>query len=117
MTVSKYGNKRTQVDGNWFHSAAEAKHWIDLKLLERAGEITDVKRQVPFELRVEGVLICKYIADFTYTDKADKFYVIDVKGFRTPEYKLKAKLMAATGYPITEIGVERKAKRKLKVAS
>ena len=117
--MSKYRNKRTMVDGIWFHSAAEARRWSELKLLERAGEINSLERQRIFPLHANGnVEVCKYIADFAYRTRNGDFIIEDVKGVRTSEYRIKKKWMAALGFPITEIGTQRKSpRRKLKVAA
>lgn len=94
----KYGNRKVVVDGITFDSAKEGRRYADLKLLERAGEIRDLKLQSPFPLMVNGVLVCTYVADFTYR-RADPFLgetvVEDVKGMRTDVYKIKRKLMKA----------------------
>lgn len=96
---SKYGNRKVALDGMKFDSAHEANRYQQLKLLERAGRIANLRSQVPFELipaqRVDGKVVernVKYIADFTYT-KDGRLIVEDAKGFRTAEYKLKRKLM------------------------
>ena len=98
------------MDGLTFDSKAEARRWGDLKLMERVGEITDLKRQVPFPLIVNGVQVAKFIADFTYrTSFGDPEHVIieDVKSEHTrklPVYRLKAKMFAAQyGRKITEV--------------
>lgn len=71
---------RTGPDGVVFDSKAEMKRYAELKLLERAGEITDLRRQVKFPLVIDGrpVLIrsdgfpngraCSYKADFAYRE-------------------------------------------------
>jgi hypothetical protein len=96
--INRYNNVavRTEVDGIVFDSASEAKRYNELKLLVRAKEITDLKLQVPFPIIVNGILICTYVADFTYTDlKKDRFTVEDRKGVRTDIYKLKRKMVKA----------------------
>ena len=103
MSVSKYGNRKTEIDGIVFDSAKEARRYAELKLMERAGEISNLRRQVVFELtpsiREGGRVIERashYIADFTYTDRrTGQMVVEDVKGKRTPEYVLKRKYMLA----------------------
>lgn len=99
---SKYHNRKIEIDGITFDSAKEARRWQELKLLERAGEIYDLERQVPFivipEQRDEkGKLIereVKYIADFVYKEKGSlRRTVEDAKGVRTKEYIIKRKLM------------------------
>ena len=102
---AKYGNKKVVVDGIEFDSIAESKHYSRLKILEMAGEITDIQLQVPFALTIGGFLICTFRADFTYiTCKDNKFHVIDVKGVRTREFIIKKKLMKAIlGIEIEEV--------------
>ena len=98
----KYHNiKSITSDGIEHDSQAEAKRWIQLKLLERAGEIKDLQRQVKYLLiptqKDGGKVIereCSYIADFVYTDvKTGNTVVEDTKGVRTKDYIIKRKLM------------------------
>lgn len=99
---SKYGNRKTEVDGIVFDSKHEAHRWIELKYMERAGLISDLKRQVRFELlpcqyderdRVVERSIT-YIADFVYMENGKKV-VEDAKSSatKTDVYKIKKKLM------------------------
>jgi len=90
----KYGNKKTEVDGFKFDSKAEAARWSLLKVLSEIGVISELQRQVPYQIAINGVKVCKYVADFVYTEKGQRV-VEDVKGFRTAEYRLKKKLMLA----------------------
>lgn len=92
---NKYGNKRTVINGKKFASKKEGERYKALALLQSAGHISLLQTQVPFILEINGVKVCKYIADFVYYDKQGRRIVEDTKGFRTPEYKLKAKLMRA----------------------
>ncbi|SKA30093.1 Protein of unknown function [Chitinophaga eiseniae] len=91
---SKYGNNRTEVDGIWFDSAKEAARYSTLRLMERAGLIRDLRRQVAFELNDGGTHSLKYIADFVYIDCTTSLQVVeDAKGFRTQEYLKRRRLM------------------------
>lgn len=94
---SKYGNKKVVVDGERFDSQLEAKHWHQLKLLERAGQIYGLDRQHRFKLIAPGGMhICDYTADFAFWDKReDRFRVLDSKGVLTDVFRLKKKLMKA----------------------
>lgn len=99
MNRPKYGNRKITRDGETFDSIKEFRRYCELSLLERAGEITNLRRQVPYELlpsqRVAGKVVeraCTYKADFVYRENGLEV-VEDVKGFRTPEYKLKRKMM------------------------
>ena len=93
--MTKYNNTKIRVDGRLFDSKAEAARWQELQLLERAGEITELERQVEYELipKQKGERAVKYIADFRYVDNNGKTVVEDTKGVRTPVYILKRKLM------------------------
>jgi hypothetical protein len=84
----KYAAKRTEVDGISFASRKEARRYSELKLLERAGKIENLRRQVRFAL-VQTVV---YVADFQYVENGETV-VEDVKGYRTAEYKRKRRLM------------------------
>ena len=93
--MSKYGNIKTVTsDGIKHDSIKEANRWCELLLLQRAGVITDLQRQVKFLLipKQEGERAVYYIADFTYTENGERV-VEDAKGMRTKEYRLKKKMM------------------------
>lgn len=97
--MSKYGNKKTVVDGITFDSKKEANRWCELKLMERAGLITELYRQFPFKIlpgqRRNGKVVERpvwYYADFVYRENGE-LVVEDAKGFRTDVYKLKKKMM------------------------
>lgn len=93
---NKFGAARTLVDGICFDSKAEASYYAALKIRERAGEVCDVELQRPYCLTVNGVLIATYRADFVFWDVAlRRRRVIDVKGVKTPTFRLKQKLMRA----------------------
>lgn len=96
--VNKYGNTPT----NGHASKREAKRAAELRLLEKAGQIRDLREQVKFELipKQDGERACTYAADFAYfepvSDKSGDYWspvYEDCKGFRTPVYRLKRKLM------------------------
>lgn len=97
--MNKYRNTKTTADGITFDSRKEAKRYQELRLLEKAGEISDLQRQVPFLLipvqRIGGKVAeraVQYKADFVYTDHGETV-VEDTKGIRTGEYIIKRKLM------------------------
>lgn len=92
--MSKYHAQKEAVDGITFASKKEAKRYRELKLLERANVITDLKLQVPFPLihKSKYGREIKYVADFVYTEDG-KMVVEDTKGFRTDVYRLKARMM------------------------
>lgn len=103
---TKFGAVRTEVDGVSFASKKEARRYSELKLLERAGEIENLSLQPRFPLRVNDCLVCTYVGDFLYgvTGDPSSLIVEDVKGVRTPLYRLKAKMFAAQyGFAIREV--------------
>lgn len=115
---SKYKNKKIFRDGEWYDSLHEYQRYRELLLLQRAGKISDLKKQVPFELipaqyeyihtgeffkrgerkgqeKVKRVCLehsVVYYADFVYTEDGKKV-VEDAKGVRTKDYIIKRKLM------------------------
>lgn len=91
----KYRNEPTVIDGSRFDSKKEAFRYQELLLLQRAGKIQNLSRQVKFSLDIEGAHIGNYFADFCYDDSDGNVIVEDTKGVRTKEYRLKAKLMKA----------------------
>lgn len=94
--MSKYNNKKV----NGFDSLREMGRYQELQLMERAGKIQGLERQVRFDLIPNqyddnGKLVYRgiyYKADFTYW-KDHQYIVEDCKGFRTKEYQIKKKLM------------------------
>ena len=93
---SKYGAIKTEVDGIKFDSKHEASRYKELRLLEQAGEITNLRLQVPYILFPEDEhgRALKYIADFVYNDDTGTLVVEDAKGHPTDVYKIKRRLMS-----------------------
>lgn len=107
---SKYGSRKVTIDGVTYDSLKEYHRFCDLKLMQRAGIITGLQRQVKYELiptqRINGKVIerpVNYYADFVY--KMDRQLVVeDIKGYKTPEYVIKRKLMLSVyGIQIHEV--------------
>lgn len=93
---SKFGNRKTVFNGITFDSAVEARRYRVLQMLLDAGDITDLKLQPSYRLEAHGAPICTYRADFAYRDAVSGEDITeDVKGFQTPEFKLKRKLFEA----------------------
>ena len=114
---TKYNATKVTIDGHTFDSKHEANRYLELKLLERAGKISDLRLQVEYELipnqyateerygkngrrlKDKEILLerkCCYVADFVYTDnRTGETVVEDTKSeaTRTPEYIIKRKLM------------------------
>ncbi len=112
--MSKYKSKKVVYDGMTFDSKKEMNRYIELRILENAGYIKELKRQVKIELvptfRLNGKTYrsISYYADFMYYDaEEDKTVVEDVKSRITkqlPVYKIKKKLLAYfKGIEIKEI--------------
>lgn len=95
MRSRKFGNKPTEIDGIKFDSKREAKRYQELKLLERANEITGLQTQVKFDLTVNGLRIATYKADFVYMTRGGLRVVEDAKGYPNDRWPMKKKLMKA----------------------
>lgn len=99
MKAPKYRNVKTVVDGITFDSLKESRRYGELKLLEKSGRISGLEVQPAFRIVVNNCLICTYKADFRYvTDMphaSGQVVIEDCKGFLTPVYRLKKKLMLA----------------------
>lgn len=107
---NKYQNKKITVGGEEFDSIREYERFCELKMLQRAGYISDLHRQVKFTLIPaqrepdiigkrggikKGALLeneCSYFADFVYIENGERV-VEDAKGCKTKEYIIKRKLM------------------------
>ncbi len=99
----KYRNQPTFVDGIRFASKKEAYRYRELKILESNNLISNLSLQPRFPLIVNGTKVATYVGDFAYVDDRGKI-VEDVKGIRTPVYKLKKKLLKAIhGIDIVEV--------------
>ena len=99
--MNKYRAKRVEVDGIRFDTRAEARRYGELRLLEAAGTISDLKLQVEYPIYLKDHYICTYRADFVYFDREkDEWIIEDVKGVRTQVYRLKKRLVEAS-YDIT----------------
>ena len=111
--MNKYHNIPTVVDGIRFSSKKEARRYQELKLLEKAGVISNLELQPRFEFEINDKLLkyssgrkVTYFADFRYTELitlhsdfggaySHQDIIEDVKGIQTPVFKLKAALMLA----------------------
>src|SRR4051812_19963996 len=106
MKVNKYKNTRTEYNGFKYASAKEARYAQNLDILKKAQGNTKVLsyvQQMPFVIEVKGIRICKYLLDFMVS-YPDRIEYIDVKGMRTPVYKIKKKLVEAQfGIEIKEV--------------
>lgn len=123
--MSKYHNKKVIIDGEVFDSKKEARRYCELIMLQKAGEIRLLQRQVKYVLippqhqtferyGKKGQRLkdgqsslekeCAYIADFQYHTKDGKLVVEDTKGVRTKDYIIKRKLMLwVHGIRISEV--------------
>ena len=96
---SKYGNVRTPTDAGVADSRVEAVRWTELRLLESAGQISDLRFHPRYELAA-GVI---YEGDSSYTENGQRVCE-DVKGFSTQAFKIKAKLFR-NAYPEIELRI------------
>ena len=97
VDLSRLGKLARTCDGIVFDSKAERDYYAQLMLLLKTRTILGVDRQVKYELRVEGKLICKHIVDFVVIDRGGRS-VHEVKGMETAVWRLKKKLFEAL-YP------------------
>jgi len=98
--------------GHLHDSKMEARRCSTLTLQQGAGVITDLEQQPVFAVEVNGVPICKYVADFRYRMADSGLAVVeDVKGMATPVFNLKRKLVEAA-HPGTVITIYPPKKRK-----
>ena len=110
--TTKYRSQKVVLDGEKFDSKKEARRYRELMLLQSAGEIRLLRRQVPFELipaqrepdtvgkrggKIKGKVLeraVNYVADFVYEDvHTGDMVVEDTKGMKTKDYIIKRKLM------------------------
>ncbi len=99
--ANKYQAQKCEFNGEKFDSRKELQRYLELRLLERSGQITGLKRQVKFELipaqkDQKGKCLERavtYIADFVYQDENGRTVVEDTKGIKTKEYVIKRKLL------------------------
>lgn len=97
---SKYHARKVTIDGIVFDSAKEARRYRELRLMERAGLITDLERQKRYRLIPSQKLSSgkrerpvDYVADFEYRNTEGRLIVEDTKGVKTKDYIIKRKLM------------------------
>ena len=94
---AKFNNTKVEMDGHVFDSKAESERYVELKLMQRAGEISDLKLQPlfvlidSFKLRKRTIRKLTYSPDFLYVKDGIK-YAEDVKGATTEKYRIKRKL-------------------------
>lgn len=121
--TNKYGANKATYEGIEFDSRREMRQYIVLLDMERRGEISNLRRQVRYELlppiwedvevqlktKTKTVRRCvqravSYLADFVYEDVEGRTVVVDAKGMRTKEYMLKKKMMRSLlGIEIEEV--------------
>ncbi len=101
--------QRVEVDGMTFDSTAEYKRWCELELLQRAGKISGLRRQVKIGLEGrDGPIMTDsgkrqrtWAADFVYVDHALGVPVIeDRKGHATDKFNLVKSILAAQGIEV-----------------
>ena len=105
---NKYGAKKTVVGDIKFDSKKEANRWIELQLLERAGEISDLRRQVKVELMGQYRPLLtrtgrkmRMTFDFAYTENGVEV-LEDTKGMPTRDYEVRVAVARAMGLEVRE---------------
>ncbi len=90
----KYKARPVFGDGHWWDSTGEYRRYQDLRLLERAGKLSNLELKPTLSLILNNVKLCRYTPDFRYLEGEEWIYE-DFKGYQTPEFKLKKKLVKA----------------------
>ena len=104
----KYKAVPMKLDGYKFDSTVEAQHYAELKLRERAKDISELKVHPRYPIVINNVLVCVVEMDFSYRDKQGLPRVEDVKGMDTALSKLKRKLVVASYGVTTSLVKKRK---------
>ena len=93
MKKNKYNAKKVKYNGIKFDSAFELDCWQYLEQLAKEDKISNLQRQIKFELLPANSLYraLNYVADFTFY-VGDKYIVADAKGLVLPEFKIKQKI-------------------------
>lgn len=98
---NKYGAQQRTYKGVSYPSIREAKYAEELDIRVMAGDLKEWRRQIPFDLVVNGVKICRYTIDFLEIDSKGNETYTEVKGYATRDWKLRWKLFEAL-YPELE---------------
>lgn len=106
----KFYNVEVEADGHRFDSKKEFRRYGELKVLQKAGIIKDLRLQVPFELvpaqpgGLRSERAVTYFADFVYYDnEKNKEVIEDAKGVITKDYRIKRALMKQRGLEVVEV--------------
>jgi len=110
ISQNKYRNTKVEINGIKFDSIKEGERYHELYLLQKAGEISDLRLQEEFVLQNayrspengEKKRAIKYLADFTYEVNGERI-IEDAKGVKTPVYQIKKKMMESAGNTIREV--------------
>ena len=108
---NKWHAQPTEVDGIRFDSRREARRWVELRTLERAGHISDLQRQVVLYLHGKDDVLrtrtgrpMRITVDFSYIDSPTGLRVYeDAKGKPTRDYEVRRSVAAAQGVEIVEV--------------
>lgn len=113
------GVQKVTVDGIDFHGKGEAQHWMRLRLQEKLGRITDLRRQVTIPLGLESWPILtekgnrrSIVVDFAYINAEGVQVYEDFKGWETPESELKRDVLRAQGIDIRLVKAPAKDSRR-----
>ena len=93
--LNKYDNQSSTYNGVIYHSHKERSYAQELDLRVKAGELKEWKRQVPIDLVVNGIKICRYYIDFVEIDPKGNETYVEIKGYETAVWRLKWRLFDA----------------------
>lgn len=111
---SRYGIEKVEHNGIKFDSRREMKRYLDLFMLQAAGQIRDLQYHKRIHIVIGGTPVVypsgrkmSYIADFVYYDNVlGREIVEDIKmssGYLTETYKIKRALLFTMGIKINEV--------------
>lgn len=105
---NKYGAKKVEIDGIKFDSKKEGERWLALSLLQKAGHITNLRRQVRVDLMGQHRPMLTRTGrqmhitiDFVYEEDGETTYE-DCKGMPTRDYEVRKSAFEAMGYTLRE---------------
>ena len=98
FTRNKYNAKKTMYAGVLYDSKREAQHAMFLDSQVKANKIDHWTRQVDIPITINGVKVCKLVADFFVVNCDSTCEYHEVKGMELPIFRLKLKLLKAL-YP------------------
>lgn len=96
---NKYRSISTQYNGITYHSKFEAGYAQELDLRVKAKDILSWSRQIPVDIVINGIKICRYYVDFLINHHDGSKELVEIKGFETDLWRIKRRLLEAWWLP------------------